>query len=735
MKVLTDNSLTVLWNRLKKGILNNRNYEPTEFSGKGYKVLEKNIQTINSVKKNILTAVMINQPNTVYEIRHDFDLNGKTIEIQEGCTLKFCGGSLKNGTIRFNNSYLCGNVNILTELNGTIKNDYVCIDWFGAEKNNVDFDNSIIFYKLFNLENNKPFDIILSVGIYYISNKIELPNNIKFNILGSSLNETIIKPNKLVEFIFGLANKENNVLSVSFNNLTIDGNRTIPESDINNVNKIFNNKSLAECGLLLGNKYNYITLSNIRIRNIDGPAIQANYLWSTLITKIYILNCYYGILCTNFSNILTISKCEIYNSKFIPLVLNSDYTTNVLYNCIERNGGCAILAYGDVNVSHNYFEGNCINYLSNYIAIDNNNSQYNLPDFKTCILICRYNYNINTKSFSSQLISYGSSVRINYNSFQSSNINSYIITLSASNIVIENNIRNNKINLLSTFNLEYTYITYTIRNNVVREAWNNIYKFSDNINIIYLNNNNKLYNSTKILGIIDDDTLIKGNLINKLFDIDIYRNYEVLPKITSEGKKYNNNEVFVSSNDRNVDIMLVSENTDITEYENKYVVIKYYTYSDTDNSWYCKYMTTKYTKTIYISIPANKKFTLPECYFLGTEITNEPTKLNRINKNTMIGDGKVIYLNYTGIIKDFVPYYGDNKFNDLLFINGERFFIIKNNIILLKNKLDNLNADYTNMLAYYNNKLILWNGTAWVNIDGTELAAVTSNEQRAENPS
>ena len=34
MKVLTDNNLTVLWNRLKKGILNNRNYEPTEFLGK-----------------------------------------------------------------------------------------------------------------------------------------------------------------------------------------------------------------------------------------------------------------------------------------------------------------------------------------------------------------------------------------------------------------------------------------------------------------------------------------------------------------------------------------------------------------------------------------------------------------------------------------------------------------------------------------------------------------------------
>ena len=722
MKILTDTGLVAFWNKIKQLVLGNRPYNPSEFSGKGYKVLEKNIQTVGGVKKNILTSVMINQPNTIYEIRYDFDLNGETIEMQEECTLKFCGGSLKNGTIRFNNSYLCGNVNILTELNGTIKNDYVCIDWFGAEKNNVDFDNSIIFYKLFNLENNKPFDIILSVGIYYISNKIELPNNIKFNILGASLDETIIKPNKLVEFIFGLANKKDNVLSVSFNNLTIDGNRTIPESDINNVNKIFNNKSLAECGLLLGNKYNYITLSNIRIRNIDGPAIQANYLWSTLITKIYILNCYYGILCTGFSNILTISKCEIYNSKFIPLVLDSDYTTNVLYNCIERNGGCAILAYGDVNVSYNYFENNCINYLSNYIAIDNNSAQYNLPDFKTYILICRYNYDINTKSLSSHLSSYGSSVYINCNSFQSSDINSYIITLSASDIVIENNIRNNKINLLSTFNLEYTSITYTIRDNVVREAWNNIYKFSDNINIIYLNNNNELYNRTKILGIIDDDTLIKGNLINKLFDIDIYRNYEVLPKATSEGKKYNNNEVFINSNNRNLDIVLVSENTDITEYENKYVVIKYYIYNDTDNSWHCTYKTTKYAKNIRLSIPINKKFTLPECYFLGTEITNEPTKLNRINKNVMIGDNKVIYLNYTGIIKDFVPYSNNNAFDGLLFINGERFFKIKNNIILLENKLGNLNADYTNMLAYYNNKLILWNGTAWVNMDGTEQA-------------
>ena len=106
MKILTDNSLTVLWNRLKKGVLNNRNYEPIEFSGKGYKVLEKNIQTINGVRKNILTSAMINKPNTIYEIRYDFDLNGEEITIPEGCVLKFNGGMLRNGNIYLNNTKL-----------------------------------------------------------------------------------------------------------------------------------------------------------------------------------------------------------------------------------------------------------------------------------------------------------------------------------------------------------------------------------------------------------------------------------------------------------------------------------------------------------------------------------------------------------------------------------------------------------------------------------------------------
>ena len=56
--------------------------------------------------RNLLTAVMINQPNTIYEIRYDFDLNGETIGIPDGCTLKLEGGSLKNGIISSDNLML-----------------------------------------------------------------------------------------------------------------------------------------------------------------------------------------------------------------------------------------------------------------------------------------------------------------------------------------------------------------------------------------------------------------------------------------------------------------------------------------------------------------------------------------------------------------------------------------------------------------------------------------------------
>lgn len=81
--------------------LKDRAYDSLNASGKGYKILRKNWQPINGERKNVLTQEMINEPNTIYEIRYDFDLNGKEITLPEYCDLRFNGGSFNNGSCNF----------------------------------------------------------------------------------------------------------------------------------------------------------------------------------------------------------------------------------------------------------------------------------------------------------------------------------------------------------------------------------------------------------------------------------------------------------------------------------------------------------------------------------------------------------------------------------------------------------------------------------------------------------
>lgn len=72
-----------------------RAYNPGIYVGMGYKILRRNI--IDG--KNILTQDMINQPHTIYMIQYDYDLDGTTIKIPEGCILDFQGGSIVNGKV------------------------------------------------------------------------------------------------------------------------------------------------------------------------------------------------------------------------------------------------------------------------------------------------------------------------------------------------------------------------------------------------------------------------------------------------------------------------------------------------------------------------------------------------------------------------------------------------------------------------------------------------------------
>lgn len=127
----------------------NRAYDTSTFSGLGYRILRKNIQS----NKNILTQSMINMPNNVYKIRYDFDLNGATINLPANSVLQFVGGSIKNGTINFSNTLLSGDVKIKTNISGNIRNGDIYPEWFGAVGDGI-IDDSNAFLTAFELISN-----------------------------------------------------------------------------------------------------------------------------------------------------------------------------------------------------------------------------------------------------------------------------------------------------------------------------------------------------------------------------------------------------------------------------------------------------------------------------------------------------------------------------------------------------------------------------------------------------
>lgn len=91
--------------------------------------------------RNILTPVMINQPNTIYEIRYDFDLNGEAINVLDNCVLKFEGGAFNNGFIT--NYYTC----IYPEIFGAIPNDnFDCTDAINKAAKLAEMTNTTLHF-------------------------------------------------------------------------------------------------------------------------------------------------------------------------------------------------------------------------------------------------------------------------------------------------------------------------------------------------------------------------------------------------------------------------------------------------------------------------------------------------------------------------------------------------------------------------------------------------------------
>lgn len=108
----------------------NKDYSIDDFSGLGRVYLRKNLQTLTDPNTgetrliNYLTQTMVGKENVIYHIQYDYNLNGQTIIIPEGCVLLFEGGSISNGVLHFTNTLLAGTYNDFNYgIEGSIRNE------------------------------------------------------------------------------------------------------------------------------------------------------------------------------------------------------------------------------------------------------------------------------------------------------------------------------------------------------------------------------------------------------------------------------------------------------------------------------------------------------------------------------------------------------------------------------------------------------------------------------------
>lgn len=244
--------------------------------------------------RNILTLDMINQSNTMYEIRYDFDLDGETIEIPASSEVIFKGGSITNGTL-----VLKGNIYAKKEL--TLKN-----------------------IKL------KGCLYISTDELVHIQNCSFYTENDFFDKFSASIYVNYSNANVVIE------------------NCTFLSNRTVSNAIV--VNYDINNLVIISCDISC-----YLRAALYSIYNIYNCKVQLNYIHNigNLLDKdqdLYVGA--YGIRIGNTSSDDTYPNCniDILSNKFKRI-----YTYRNLDN--DKSECHAILLYANnVNISNNYIK-------------------------------------------------------------------------------------------------------------------------------------------------------------------------------------------------------------------------------------------------------------------------------------------------------------------------------------------------------------------------------------------
>lgn len=627
--------------------------------------------------RNILAQDMINEPNTIYEIRYDFDLNNNKIELQENSILYFTTGSLKNGTLDCNDSVVLGNVNI-NGIIDNIGNKEVDFSWFTNDDYFYEnFKNTINSKKVkaINLENkiyniNGDKRIVVSKSLYINGNNATLI----FDTIQGSGCFCINKASDV---------KINNInVKLSPSNLTKEGT-TLWIGDVTNV--VLNNCKIETFGyctsLWLHDNTKNVTINDCIINrisenndnNVGGVFWIQNY-GDTEVRHIIINNTIF-----NYRGVDEALAFWTQNKGSINEIIFNNCIINVLENSIKQIMAISLTVYKELVDSDLIFKQctfnifNNINELATIRGYDATNRQQYIKLDKKCLF---ESCNINTKkpvnSSYDDVEFYNSFIDCTsiqgYGKFYDCNIKlngilSYKATFKKCNI--ESN-ENSDLYLISNSNhaLDCVFDSCNIFLSNQTPGLINLFKIKD-IRLIFVNN-------------------IVHNIQNKVV------------RLVGCGE-----HITVSNN-----IFLNSDNAKIELYDSKNLIfsnnICTFSLNNISDAVNTNLNSIIFINNTYIDTKNNTK----HFYLYGT----------------------VKYINSDANIKN--PIKGmisimENKDNALTYYDGSAWkALFKDYGKGATNSRPTLTTTDEGF-EYYDSTLkkkILWNGNAWVNLDGTELS-------------
>lgn len=242
----------------------NRAYNPGIYVGMGYKILRRNI--IDG--KNILTQDMINQSYTIYVVQYDFDLDGATIKIPEGCILDFQGGSIVNGKVFSDNK----TTRIVNPPKITESNDKI---FFGVF---FDSNNGELTYRFEKI--NRPFEIIGQVATTRASKEYWNARRIGINKYNIFLPHVFSNG----EWSFGDSNIDEAIELYKKYNIFMYNIRFEVRTDDLSDNRIL------EYSNMVKDKIDKLMANNIPVENIflsnETPNVYNNHKWTSALIEL-----------------------------------------------------------------------------------------------------------------------------------------------------------------------------------------------------------------------------------------------------------------------------------------------------------------------------------------------------------------------------------------------------------------------------------------------------------------